>query len=452
MKPPILRLLWLLSAAAASAATHAVLPGEAIQPKIDAAAPGDIIAIFGGTYPGDVTINKAVRLVEVDGQEVTITGNVTWNNVTDAPPFEGFTVGSAGKGITVNNTTRLAIKNVDARPGFGVRVVGSSVVNVVNGFYSKVYQDGGELSAIDAQVTGDFETTTNCLKTVALQMNVANNYTWGSRRAWCGYSKGKRFTYNGNNSYINIIGCELDIENFIVYGDQYQSNFGNTGYHENYPLRISGSGNKIGILNNKILRVAYAHLRHSNQSYPFVHTLARGIGVYGNNHVMIANNYVELNRITWNDVGSHTNSYGIIVDSASAKIFNNIVEGPIYGISAPFGADVRNNCTNRIIGVVSTGGHVPIGSLNTDPIFVVDERPRLQEVSPCINAGVSDPIFNDLDGTRNDIGPSGGCLFDPDGWTTNKPVVIAFDLDPQQLLKGVDTQVTISSGQAVAQP
>jgi hypothetical protein len=69
-----------------------------------------------------------------------------------------------------------------------------------------------------------------------------------------------------------------------------------------------------------------------------------------------------------------------------------------------------------------------------------------------VNAGSSDPRFNDLNGTRNDIGPGGGCLFDPEGWTTNKPLVISFDLAPQQLLKGVDTQVTISNGQAVAQP
>jgi len=85
----------------ASAATHAVLPGESIQAKVDAAAPGDIVAIFGGTYTTDVTVNKAIRLVEVDGQEVTITGNVTFTGVTNAPPFEGFVVGSSGKGITI---------------------------------------------------------------------------------------------------------------------------------------------------------------------------------------------------------------------------------------------------------------------------------------------------------------------------------------------------------------
>lgn len=178
--------LALAAAQAALATTHAVLPGEAIQPKIDAAAPGDIIAIFGGTYAGDVTINKAVRLVEVDGQEVTITGNVTWTGVTNAPPFEGFTVGSGGKGITISNTTGLVLKNIDARPGFGVATNGTSKVGITGGYYSQVSQDGGELSATLTEITGDFLTSINSVKTVSFRVTVTGNFIWHSKNAWCG--------------------------------------------------------------------------------------------------------------------------------------------------------------------------------------------------------------------------------------------------------------------------
>lgn len=55
-----------------NAATLAVLPGESIQAQIDAASEGDIVAVFGGTYSENITINKAIRLVEVSGQDVTI--------------------------------------------------------------------------------------------------------------------------------------------------------------------------------------------------------------------------------------------------------------------------------------------------------------------------------------------------------------------------------------------
>jgi hypothetical protein len=85
-------------------------------------------------------------------------------------------------------------------------------------------------------------------------------------------------------------------------------------------------------------------------------------------------------------------------------------------------------------------------------LFVENEAPKLQSSSPCINAGTPDPRYNDRDGTRNDIGPSGGAWFDPDGWTTENPVVISFDLSPDQVLEGVDTEVILSEGQAVSAP
>jgi nitrous oxidase accessory protein NosD len=102
----------LLIAAKASAATLAVLPETSIQSKIDAATAGDIIAIFGGTYNEDITINKAIRLVEVSGEEVILAGNVTFSGVVNPPAFEGFAVGSANKGITVNDTTGLVLKKI----------------------------------------------------------------------------------------------------------------------------------------------------------------------------------------------------------------------------------------------------------------------------------------------------------------------------------------------------
>ena len=54
----------------------------------------------------------------------------------------------------------------------------------------------------------------------------------------------------------------------------------------------------------------------------------------------------------------------------------------------------------------------------------------LQTNSPAINAGQPDPRFNDLDGSRNDIGMYGGHNFIPDGRTTSKPIVLGLDAAP----------------------
>ncbi len=416
-------------------ATHTVLPGQSIQAKIDAAAAGDIVAIFGGTYPDDVTINKAIRLTEVDGEEVTLTGNVTWNGVTNAPAFEGFTVGSPDKGITVNNTTNFVLKNIDARAGFGVKVNGNSTVGIVEGHYSKIEQDGGELTVSKAQTTGNFETTANSQKTVAFRVNSTGDYQWNTKYTWVGYCSAWHFGFGGSGCKVVIIGTKFDAQNRAING-----------------IQLEGSNNSFLVVNASVINVFHGMDWYNNNSFDQGYRNYPGRGIYlggSGNTASIFNNYISMN---WsghydadNDAGEGIRSMG----NTGIKIYNNIVEGARYGIKAPFGADCRNQFYYNLVSSWEVGGCVPIESSGGDPLFVSGQKPALQPSSPCVNAGMSDPIYNDLDGTRNDIGPSGGSLYDPDGWTTDNPVVISFDLAPQQLLKGVDTQITLSDGQAV---
>ena len=110
---------------------------------------------------------------------------------------------------------------------------------------------------------------------------------------------------------------------------------------------------------------------------------------------------------------------------------------------------------NHAINERHSGVEGGVSSLNTtigDPIFVDDNPRTLAPSSPLINTGTLDPRYNDRDGTRNDIGPSGGSWYDPEGWTTEKPVVISFDLLPDSVLEGVDTEVTIEGVRAVSKP
>lgn len=90
--------------------------------------------------------------------------------------------------------------------------------------------------------------------------------------------------------------------------------------------------------------------------------------------------------------------------------------------------------------------------MQANPLYLENEAPKLQLTLPLINAGTTDPRYNNRDGTRNTIGPSGGPWIDPDGWTTENPVVISFDLSPDMVLEGVDTDVILSEGQAVSAP
>jgi nitrous oxidase accessory protein NosD len=114
------------------AATHAVLPGISIQTKTNLAVAGDIVAIYGGTYNQYLTIDKAIRLVEIGGQEVTITGNIAFTGVTNCPTFEGFSVGSSGRGITITNTTGVVLHKLTGLTSSGVAATGDSTLEIAD--------------------------------------------------------------------------------------------------------------------------------------------------------------------------------------------------------------------------------------------------------------------------------------------------------------------------------
>ena len=86
----------------------------------------------------------------------------------------------------------------------------------------------------------------------------------------------------------------------------------------------------------------------------------------------------------------------------------------------------------------STGHHSPdlIGGgvvarnciQTTDPKMYTGGT--LKTNSPAINAGPPDPRFNDLDGSRNDIGMYGGHNYISNGKTTDKPIVLGLDVAP----------------------
>ena len=450
MKTKSLALLTGLSLAAAGgagAAVHAVLPGGSIQAKIDAAAAGDVIAIFGGAYPEDVTVNKGVRLAEVDGEEVTITGNVTFETLTDPPPFVGFVVGSSGKGVTVNDCTGLVIKDCVSDSGFGLRVNGASDVSVIGGKYEFIDQKGGSLATSDVSVDDDFIANVDCEKTVAFRTAVYNDVTWVSKKAYFGYSSAYHFTHTGSDCKIVVVGSTIDGRNYAIYpGGNYTSNW--RQYYRG--LYVAGDSNHIFVANNIVKGIVYGGDRDPDPLKWYI--TGRGIQVAGaDNHIEIHNNYIGLYNNRSNTLRNQGRGIEISGGNPTVRIYNNIIWGAGYSIYAPYGSEALFNCSYAHRYATHGAGVVPVGTITANPLFIAGTY-ELEPESPCRDAGTPNPLYNDLDGSRNDIGPTGGCFFDPDAKTTSKPVVIAFDLAPRQLLKGVDTEVQLSEGQAIAQP
>ena len=75
---------------------------------------------------------------------------------------------------------------------------------------------------------------------------------------------------------------------------------------------------------------------------------------------------------------------------------------------------------------------------------------RLADGSKCLNTGPSEPWFMDRDGTVNDMGLFGGPRYDPDGFTTDNPVVLFSEQEPLQFFKGKTETINISAQGIVA--
>lgn len=459
------------------AATHAVLPGASIQAKIDIAVAGDIVAIFGGTYNEDITVNKAIRLVEVSGQQVILTGNVTFSNITNAPSFEGFAFGSAGRGIVLNSTTGMIFRNLTGTSSSGITANGATSIQILNCDVTDVTINGtstlklrdssinsllmngtsaecsnstlrgginqstGVLNTSKITVAGNFDTQSAALKTVAYRTVVSGDCVWRSKKNWLGYSEALSYNFlDQTGANVILIGNKIDRQGGEANG-----------------IYSNASNSKIFISNNTILRVGYGswYGRGGSSNYLgwYNQDNENGIDLRGvNNSAIIVNNYCHLLHSGNPDTGVH--GVGVYIrDFTQATIMNNIVVGARNGIAAPFGATALNNLywaspwnLREVNGVLAEG------TTYSNPLFVTDNAPTLQPTSPCINAGSTDARYNNRDGSRNTIGPSGGPWIDPDGWTTDNPVVISFDLAPDMVLEGVDTEVIISEGQSVSAP
>jgi hypothetical protein len=98
---------------------------------------------------------------------------------------------------------------------------------------------------------------------------------------------------------------------------------------------------------------------------------------------------------------------GIFFEGGSVRIINNILwENRDDLFAATFTSSSRPDHSN--MGDADFQG--VNGNISVDPMFAdpVGGDFRLKANSPCLDTGNPDPIFNDPDGSRNDMGAYGG--------------------------------------------
>ena len=177
---------------------------------------------------------------------------------------------------------------------------------------------------------------------------------------------------------------------------------------------------------------------------------SRGIHLeYGeNSEIKILNNVfsdIVHKHGHWHNAGIAINFVPSIME-VKGNVFLNVSRS----IQAPFdNVKVEGNYKDSGEGWGQGGyrGLDNIGGNSIDDFKNIPEGDyRLSENSKCIDAGATDPWYFDRDGSRNDIGLYGGSMFDPNGMTTENPVILFSNHEPLQLIKGKGTTINISAG------
>jgi len=204
---------------------------------------------------------------------------------------------------------------------------------------------------------------------------------------------------------------------------------------------VVGGGNNVQVNDTSIL-------------YAFNNIIQRAIGSNNQNNGIIVQGGARLearNNLFYN-LGSWPWSAGVFLEgSAGSFVSSNIFLGPLGNyVLAPLSLNVFsfNNSTAGY-----GNGIVPQNTLAADPLVVDTTNFVLQAGSPARDAGNPDPRYNDIDGTRNDMGIYGGPFYDPDGRSGSKPVVLKAELDNTQFVRGELSTVKLkATGAATGSP
>ena len=142
---------------------------------------------------------------------------------------------------------------------------------------------------------------------------------------------------------------------------------------------------------------------------------AGGIGIYVNSNPKVINNTITKNKAIYGGgfdfqfnckpVIMNSIIYGNTADSSG----NNIFLSDSTNVIAFAYCDVEGGIADFGIyeNAFSFSGTYE-NNIDYDPLFADDSLFKLADGSPCIDAGNPDPIYNDDDGSRNDIGYIGG--------------------------------------------
>ena len=437
--PLVLAVIALALQSTAFGASWVVSSGQSLQAAIDNAAAGDNITVMTGTYNENITLTKGVD-IRGSGGTVQVTGTLTITNVPLPVYLADILLGKSGaSGITITGSSNVRFDRCNLTNSGSLSATGSKLY-----FYKQTFSAHATFTAncdwtmqrctiagnvdstnstaakfIGSTIQGTLTHNNGEITVFQSNFNGTNGMTLtlaSNQSGWVAYNRlyfvnwtggaaqivGNHFDGRDRNDFFLQIGsgCNANVRNNFINNDGriFQNRgVGPIWYDGASAIRVLGNAGLVKIINNSIA------------------DLFRGIEVQGSpTGVEIRGNYFDPGGST--EYAVSTGTAGTIIDS--------------------------NNFRAAVNGGTQTN------NINATPTYVNgDWMQGLTASSAGKNVGPSDAIYNDLDGTRNDIGATGGHAYDPTGRTTTKPVVLSGEVSPLYVKRG--QAVTIKARAAV---
>jgi hypothetical protein len=447
MKQHIISSALLLLVAAcqvACANTNYVLVGYDFQTNIYNAAPGDTLVVQGGPYYGTLTFTNPITVLCSGASPVQFVNPV----IIQSAGSVNFGQSQFNSGVTVQNSalsfTRATVSgNFNASGGATVQALDcafSGPISATGGkltlkrcnFSSLTLAGGVNVECLSSTCSVGLggDGTGSGAQFVAVQSSFAGLGLTGYK-VWLGYCN---FNVSGSGPSLNY--CDAVLVGNIV-----------SCYSPSGATALSVTGGKLKAYNNVV-----------NMSYDNTYD---GSGIVGlrldSSEAAIVNNTIKtlVNMVNSNN---HSTYSGVSVNGGGPVLLQSdivvcqVVNGnsdrsPGYCVSAANNPalTVSYCCLSP-----NVSGQAFQNVTSTNNLVIADPQLSgwaLQAGSPCINAGPPDVIYNDRGTTnRNDIGYTGGPIYNPANYTNNNPMVFFLTGSPQTVFKGAQTNIQVNVG------
>jgi hypothetical protein len=442
-------LLLLAASPAAFANTNYVIQGATnFQATIDASAPGDTLVVQGAQYFENLTFSKPItvlrsgtNLIQLQGTVqilgtgalnfaqaqfantvfVQCTGTVSFSQCAFLSPLTSqsgnllFSQANCAGAVTANLSTgggtnlQAFDSNFHEPNGNGLSVTGGKVLmkrSIVNGF---VLSGSAALEAL--RMTNNLNTTATAPNGsspsfLAVQSVFYASVSLSNYKVWMGYDN-HAYPYGS----LQLTNCDA-----VVVGNKV-----NTAFN---PQALYVQGGNLKAYNNQF---------ESNGPYAvWLRSVGGGTELVNNTIVAMAGS----SALYLSDGG------GPITLRGSILYFYNAGG---YFLNTSGGQSV-NMSYCATYGLTGTG--VPLCPTCVYGANVVDPNTFIPG-PPCIGAGPPEAIYNNR-GTidRNDIGWTGGPLYNPANFTNSNPMVFLLTGSPQNVFKGVQTNIQVNAAAA----